>query len=106
MVQEINSVKDFNLLLGQDKPVLLDFYADWCGPCKALLPTVEKLANQYDGKINVAKINIDKHNALATKLKVRSIPALFFIKNKVVKESLVGFQSEAALNSKFATYSE
>lgn len=105
-MKEIKSVKDFNQLMEQDKPVLLDFYADWCGPCQALLPTVEKLANQYDGKIEVAKVNIDQHNALATKLNVRSIPALFFIQNKVVKEKLVGFQSEAALNSRFATYSK
>jgi thioredoxin 1 len=104
-MKEIKSVQDFNRLMEQDKPILLDFYADWCGPCQALLPTVEKLAAQYDGKIEVAKVNIDHQNALATKLKVRSIPALFFIQNKVVKEKLVGFQSEAALNSKFAAHS-
>ncbi|BDS09910.1 thioredoxin [Aureispira anguillae] len=104
-MKEIKSVQDFNEIIRQDKPVLLDFYADWCGPCQALLPTVEKLANQYSDKIEVAKVNIDQNNALAAKLNVRSIPALFFIQDRAVKEKLVGFQSEAALNSKFAAYS-
>jgi len=104
-MKEIKSVQDFNRLMEQGKPVLLDFYADWCGPCQALLPTIEKLAAQYEGKVEVAKVNIDHQNALASKLKVRSIPALFFIQNKVVKEKLVGFQSEAALNAKFIAHS-
>lgn len=105
-MKEIKTVEDFNNIVRQDKPVFLDFYADWCGPCQALLPTVEKLADQYEGQIEVAKVNIEKNNALAAKLKVRSIPALFFIQDRVVKEKLVGYQSEALLNSKFQAYSK
>lgn len=93
-MKEIKDVAEFNSLLNQDKPVLLDFYADWCGPCQVLLPTVEKLAQKYDGDVEVRKVNVDKNPELAQQFKVRSIPALFLIKDKQVEKSLVGLQSE------------
>ncbi len=96
-MKEIKDLKDFEALVNQDKPVLLDFYADWCGPCQTLLPTVEKLAEKYENDFEIRKINVDKNPQLAQQFKVRSIPALFVLKDKKVEKSLVGLQSEHAL---------
>jgi len=103
-MKEIKDVKSFNEVISQDKPVLLDFYADWCGPCKMLLPTVEKLAEKYKGDLEVRKINVDKNPQLAQQFKVRSIPALFVLKDKKVEKSLVGLQSEHALEKVLQEY--
>ena len=103
-MKEIKDVKAFNAVINQDKPILLDFYADWCGPCQTLLPTVEKLANKYDGEFVVRKVNVDNNPALAQQFKVRSIPALFVIKDKKVEKSLVGLQFEHALEQVIQEY--
>lgn len=60
-------------------PVIIDFYATWCGPCRALSPLIEQLAHDFDGKIKVLKVDVDKNQALATAANIRSIPTLFFI---------------------------
>ena len=80
-MKEIKDVKTFNEIINQDKPVLLDFYADWCGPCQSLLPVVEKLADKYDGEFLIQKVNVDTFPDLAQQFKIRSIPALFVLKN-------------------------
>ncbi|MFI1743648.1 thioredoxin family protein [Thalassobellus sediminis] len=58
-MKTIENNEDYNKLINQDKPVLLDFYADWCGPCQSLLPTVEKLSKEYEGKVEIQKVNVD-----------------------------------------------
>ena len=98
-MKEVNNIKEFNELMTQEKPVLLDFYADWCGPCQALLPTVEKLADKYADGIEIRKVNVDKNPDLAGHFQVRSIPALFFIRDKKVENKLVGMQQEQALET-------
>jgi thioredoxin len=103
-MKEIKDVQAYENVINQDKPVLLDFYADWCGPCQALLPTVEKLADKYEDDFVIQKVNVDKFPALAQKYGVRSIPALFVIKDKKVEKSLVGYQSEKALETLINTY--
>ena len=103
-MKEIKDVKAFNEVISQDKPVLLDFYADWCGPCKMLLPTVEKLAEKYKNDFEARKINVDKNPQLAQQFKVRSIPALFVLKDKKVEKALVGLQSEHALEKVIQEY--
>ncbi len=103
-MKEIKNVKEFNEIIKSDKPILLDFYADWCGPCQALLPTVEKLATKYEDDFVIAKINVDKNPELSRQFKVRSIPALFFIKDGAVQEQIVGGQSAHVLESKIQSY--
>lgn len=105
-MKEITSIKQFNDIVNQDKPVLLDFYADWCGPCQSLLPTVEKLAEKHSENFEIVKINIDKNQAIAQKFDVRSIPALFFVQDLKIKEKLLGYQTESAIESRIKKYSK
>jgi len=99
-MKSITSNKQFNDLVKGGKPFVLDFYADWCGPCQTLLPTVEKLAEEFEGKVDILKVNVDNQQALAAKFQVRSIPAIFFIEGNKVKDSLKGLASEHALRKK------
>ena len=98
-MKEIVTAAEFNALATQDKPILIDFYADWCGPCKSLLPNVEKLAKKYEGKVHIQKVNVDRFPKLAQKFGVRSIPSLFFMQGQKILEKAQGYQSEAALES-------
>ena len=93
-MKAITSNKEFNALVESGKPFVIDFYADWCGPCQALLPTVEKLAEEYDDDVEIVKVNIDQQRPLAEKFGVRSIPALFFLQGNQLKDSLKGLTSE------------
>ncbi|WP_010522646.1 thioredoxin [Aquimarina agarivorans] len=96
----IENNKDFSEVMNQDKPVVLDFYADWCGPCQTLLPVVEKLSDEYEGKVEIRKINVDQNRELSAQFKIRSIPALFFIKDAKVVDQLTGLAPEAQLRAK------
>ena len=103
-MKEIKNLTEYNEAINEGKPVLLDFYADWCGPCKVLLPTVEKLAAKHADDFTIAKVNVDRNPELAQQFGVRSIPALFFVTDGEVKENLVGIQSEAKLEAKIQQY--
>ena len=80
-------------------PVLVDFWAPWCGPCRAIAPVVEELAREYDGKLKVVKINVDDNPSTPNKYGVRGIPTLLVIEGGQVKEQLVGAQPKARLVS-------
>lgn len=99
-MKTIQNIEDFNAVMSQGKPVMLDFYADWCGPCQALLPTVDKLSKEYEGKIEIQKVNVDQNRELAMKFGIRSIPALFFIENEEVRDKVVGAIPEAQIRQK------
>lgn len=90
MVHELNE-KNFEAeVLQSDIPVLVDFWAAWCGPCRMVAPVVERLAEDYDGRVKVAKVNVDEEQTLAANYRVASIPMLFIFKNGEVVNQLVG----------------
>ena len=78
-------------VLKSDQPVLVDFWATWCGPCRALAPIVDELAKDYDGKIKVVKMNVDNNSATPMRYGVRGIPTLLVFKGGQVKEQIVGY---------------
>jgi len=80
-----------------DKPSVIDFWAEWCQPCKMLAPTVQELANDYEGKILVGKVNVDDNPNTATKFGIRGIPTLLFFKDGQVVQQLVGVKSKAEI---------
>ena len=98
----INKENFENEVVNSDKPVLLDFWAEWCGPCRMLSHVVSKIAEKYDGKIKVGKVNVDNEIELASAFQISSIPALFVVKDGRVVNSAVGFrnieQIEAMIN--------
>jgi len=79
-----------DVVIKSDKPTLVDFWAPWCGPCRAIAPVLEELAGQYAGRVQVVKVNVDECPATAARYNVRSIPTLHLIKNGKILETRVG----------------
>ena len=86
--------------LKSDIPVVVDFYADWCGPCKMMSPIVDELSVQYEGKVKIGKVNTDQNRAVASKYNIMSIPTILFIKDGQVVDTSVGALPKAALEEK------
>ena len=87
-------------VLNSDLPVLVDFYADWCGPCKMLSPSVEAMEPLFEGKVKIGKLNVDDNSDIAEKYNVMSIPTLIFFKNGEPVETSVGLISKPVLQAK------
>ena len=96
---ELND-SNFDQIVNSDKPVLVDFWAEWCGPCKMIGPVVEELANEYEGKAVVAKINVDENPQTTAKFGVRSIPTLLVFKKGQVVDKQIGAVPKSVLASK------
>ena len=88
-------------VLNSEKPVLVDFYADWCGPCNAMSPVIEELAKELEGKAKVGKINVDENSDIAVEYNVVSIPTLIVFKNGKEEKRLVGLRNKEELLSLF-----
>ncbi|MBU4212323.1 MAG: thioredoxin [Kiritimatiellae bacterium] len=85
-------------------PVLVDFWAEWCGPCKMIAPVLNELAGELSGKIKIAKVNVEESQNLAAKFQIRSIPTLLVFKAGVVQEQMVGAPRKADLQAKLNAY--
>ena len=96
MALEINS-QNFETLIADSKPVVVDFGATWCGPCQMVAPIIEELAGEYDGRVVIGKCDVDQDSDLPGRFSVRNIPTILFIKNGEVVSKLVGAQSKDVL---------
>ena len=88
-------------VLKSEKPMLVDFYADWCGPCNAMAPVIEEFATELDGKAKVGKINVDENSDIAVEYNVMSIPTLIIFKNGKEEKRLVGLRDKEELLNLF-----
>lgn len=89
-----------NFNIAKEGVALVDFWAPWCGPCRMLAPVIDELAEEFDGKAKICKVNTDEVQDLAVEYGVRSIPTLLFFKDGKIKETLIGAQSKAAIADK------
>ena len=100
MAIEITDANFDELVMKSDKPVLVDFWAEWCGPCRMVGPVVEELSNDFAGKAVVGKVDVDSNPQISAKFGIRNIPTILFIKNGQVVDKQVGAVSKSVLAGK------
>ncbi|MCA1752278.1 MAG: thioredoxin [Cryomorphaceae bacterium] len=100
MAVEFTEANFDELALKSDKPVLVDFWAEWCGPCRMVGPIVEEISNDYDGKAVIGKVNVDENPGISAKYGIRNIPTILFLKNGEVVDKSVGAVPKNILTGK------
>lgn len=100
MAVELTDANFEELVIKSDKPVLVDFWAEWCGPCRTVGPIVEELASEYEGKAVIGKVNVDDNHEVSMKFGIRNIPTLLVFKNGEVVDKQVGVAPKNVLASK------
>ena len=103
-MKEIGSREFAREVIESELPVLVDFFAEWCGPCRMLSPVMEQLAEEYEGKVKLVKLNVDQAPELASSYGINSIPALLYFKNGQVKGTSVGFVRKEDLERKLSAW--
>ena len=104
MTIEITDANFQDVVIEAGKPAVVDFWAEWCGPCKMIAPVVEQLATEYQGKLKVGKVDVDSNQQTAMQFGIRSIPTLLIFKNGKVVEQIVGAVPKAALADKVSKH--
>jgi len=100
MALEITDANFEELVMNSDKPVMLDFWAVWCGPCRMIAPIVEEMTTEYDGKAVIGKVDVDNNQEIAMKYGIRNIPTVLFIKGGEVVDKQVGAAPKPAFTAK------
>ncbi len=99
-IQNLDSASFEGAITNSDKPVLIDFWAPWCGPCKAIAPILDELAGELGDKVSIGKVNVDENQEIAGKYGIRAIPTLLIFQGGEIKEQIVGMTSKADLSAK------
>jgi thioredoxin 1 len=100
MAVELTDANFEELALGSDKPVMIDFWAEWCGPCRMVTPIVEEMANEYGDKAVIAKVNVDENPNISMKFGIRNIPTIIFLRNGELVDKSVGAVPKNVLTEK------
>ena len=92
--------ESFKELIAGDKPVMVDFWAEWCGPCRMVGPVIDELANEYENRVIIGKMNVDENDEIPVEYGIRSIPTILFFRNGVLTDRHVGVASKNTLEEK------